>query len=297
MSITPPPRWSAVVVNYEAGPLLAGCVRTLLDDASAGEVEVVVVDNGSRDGSVAQLRAELPDVPVVTAGRNLGYSGGANLGVRATHAPVVAVCNPDLRVRVGTAAAVIARFDAEPDLAAVGPMVREVDGTLYPSARRVPTVGDAVGHGLVGLVKPDNAFTRRYRELDADPTQPRDVDWVSGAAIWLRREALAGVGGWDDSYFMYVEDVDLCWRLRRAGWRVAYEPDGEVTHVQGVSTARHPYRMIVEHHRSLLRFAAKRWRGWRRALLVPAACYLGLRAGLAILLRAVSRSGRGEKTG
>ena len=113
---------------------------------------------------------------------------------------------------------------------------------------------------------------------------------MSGAAIWLRRDALASVGGWDDGYFMYVEDVDLCWRLGRAGWRVAYEPAGEVTHVQGASTARHPYRMIVEHHRSLLRFAAKRWHGWRRVLLVPAAGYLGRPSGPRHgVLRAVCR--------
>ncbi len=117
----------------------------------------------------------------------------------------------------------------------------------------------------------------------------RDVDWVSGAAVWLRRAALEEVGGWDERYFMYVEDVDLCWSLRRAGWRVAYEPGGTVVHVQGASTDRHPYRMIVAHHRSLLRYAAKRWTGWRRVLLVPAACYLAARTGAECLVQALRR--------
>jgi N-acetylglucosaminyl-diphospho-decaprenol L-rhamnosyltransferase len=289
--VTPAPRWSAVVVNYEAGSLLTTCVRSLVQDASAGPPEVVVVDNGSRDGSIDRLRGELPTVRVVTPPKNLGYAGAANLGTAAATASVVAVCNSDLRVVPGTAAAMVARFDAEPTLGALGPTIREPDGTIYPSARRVPSLGDAVGHGVLGLVRRDNAFTRRYRELDADPALPRDVDWVSGAAIWLRRSALEQVGGWDDGYFMYVEDVDLCWRLGNAGWRVAYEPGGAVTHVQGVSTDRRPYRMIVEHHRSLLRFAGKRWHGWRRLLLLPAACYLGARAGFAVLLRAAARSG------
>jgi N-acetylglucosaminyl-diphospho-decaprenol L-rhamnosyltransferase len=156
-------------------------------------------------------------------------------------------------------------------------------------------VRDAVGHGLVGLFKPDNPFTRRYRELDADPTRPRDVGFVSGAAIWLRRRALDEIGGWDDGYFMYVEDVDLCWRLRQHGWRVAYEPGGEVVHVQGASTRHHPYRMLVAHHRSLLRFAAKRWQGWRRILLVPTAGYLAVRTGFAALVLAIGRrSARSE---
>jgi N-acetylglucosaminyl-diphospho-decaprenol L-rhamnosyltransferase len=211
------------------------------------------------------------------------------------------VCNCDLKIEPGTAAAMLSRFDAEPKIAAAGPSVRDPDGTRYPSARSIPSLRDAVGHGLFGLFWARNPFTRRYRELDADPTRPRDVGFVSGAAIWLRRTALDEVGGWDEGYFMYVEDVDLCWRLRAAGWRVVYEPGGEVAHVQGASTDRHPYRMILEHHRSLLRFAAKRWRGWRRALLLPAACYLALRAALAASIRAVrphgSRPGLPRATG
>jgi N-acetylglucosaminyl-diphospho-decaprenol L-rhamnosyltransferase len=279
------PRWAAVVVNYEAGSLLTECVRSVLADTSAGTPEVVVVDNGSTDGSIMALRTAFPEVVIVDPGGNVGYSAAANAGIAATRAPIVAVCNPDLHVRAGTAAAVVGRLEREPDLGAVGPEILEPDGTHYPSARQVPRLVDAVGHGTVGLVRRDNRFTRRYRELDADPGRPRDVDWVSGAAVWLRREALEQIDGWDDGYFMYVEDVDLCWRLRNAGWRVAYEPGGCVTHVQGASTDRHPYRMIVEHHRSLLRFAGKRWRGWRRLLLVPAAVYLWARAGFAIALR------------
>jgi N-acetylglucosaminyl-diphospho-decaprenol L-rhamnosyltransferase len=291
------PRWSAVVVNYEAGSLLTACVRSILADTSVGIPEVVVVDNGSTDGSVDELRAAVPEVVVLDPGGNVGYSAAANVGIAATHAPVVAVCNPDLLLHAGSGAAILGRFDAEPDLGAVGPAVFEPDGSRYPSARQVPRLVDAVGHGTVGLVKRENRFTRRYRELDADPNRPRDVDWVSGAAVWLRRAALDEVGGWDDGYFMYVEDVDLCWRLGNAGWRVAYEPGGSVTHVQGASTDRHPYRMIREHHRSLLRFAGKRWHGWHRVLLVPAAGYLGVRAGLAMGARAVRpRPGPPEAT-
>ena len=294
--------WAGVVVNYEAGPALAACVASLLaDDGAGGPPAVVVVDNGSRDGSVARLREVAGDVEVVTPTRNLGYAGAANRGIvavrRRRELGVVAVCNADVTIEPGTGAAMLARFGAEADLGALGPRITNLDGTIYPSARSVPSVGDAVGHGLLGLVWSGNPFTRRYRQLDVDPGTTREVDWVSGAAIWLRCEALDEVGGWDDRYFMYVEDVDLCWRLREAGWRIAYQPEGRVEHLQGLSTDRHPYRMIVAHHRSLLRFAARRWSGRRRLLLVPAAGYLGLRTLLALFKRLVAGRGRMPKVG
>jgi GT2 family glycosyltransferase len=224
----------------------------------------------------------LPAVTVLHPGANLGYARAANIGIAATHAPVVAVCNPDLEVEKGAAGALVRRLATEGELGAVGPLIRNTDGTIYPSARSDPRVRDAVGHGLLGLVWRTNPFTRRYRQLDADPSRPRDVDWVSGAAVWLRRDALDTVGGWDERYFMYVEDVDLCWQLRQGGWRVGYEPGGVVTHVQGAATAKHPYRMIIEHHRSLYRFASKRWRGARRLALPLAAAFLAVRAALAM---------------
>jgi len=284
------PRWAAVVINYEAGSALCDCVRSLLADTSAGDApQIVVVDNGSSDGSAAAVARALPAVTVLDPGANLGYARAANLGIAATEAPVVAVCNPDLEVETGAAGALLDRLDREDDLGAVGPMIRNTNGTIYPSARSVPRIRDAVGHGLLGLVWPTNPFTSRYRQLDADPESRRDVDWVSGAAVWLRRAALTTVGGWDERYFMYVEDVDLCWQLRGRGWRVAYEPGAVVTHVQGATTAKHPYRMIAEHHRSLYRFASKRWRGARRLALPLAAAFLTVRALLAMAEHALRR--------
>lgn len=280
--------WAAVVVNYEAGEALTACVASLLADVSAGgSPDVVVVDNGSSDGSVATLRGAWPDVRVVDAGGNVGYAAAANRGIAATTASVVAVCNPDLVVRPGTAAALVSVF-ADPTVGAAGPRVLNPDGSTYPSARRDPALVDAVGHAVLGRVWPRNPCTRRYRELDADPAVARDVDWASGAALWFRRDAIEGIGGWDEGYFMYLEDVDVGWRLRRAGWRVRYEPGGVVVHHQGLSTDRQPYRMILEHHRSSYRFAAKRWHGARRLLLLPAAAFLAVRALGALAVRACS---------
>ena len=295
----PPDGWAAVVVNYNAGPALVACVASVL--AQDPPPELVVVDNASTDGSLEALREAHPGVRVVRSGGNLGYARAANLGIAATDAPVVAVLNPDTVLGPGTGRALTARFAADAGLGAAGPRLLNTDGSVYPSARRIPGLVDAVGHGLLLFVWPDNPFTARYRETGADPARPREVDWVSGAAIWLRRAALDDVGGWDERYFMYVEDVDLCWRLRRAGWRVAYEPAGTVEHLLGVSTASRPYRMIAEHHRSLLRFASVRFTGPRRALLGPAAAFLAARGALAMahhrLAARQGANGSGWRTG
>ena len=285
------PHWAAVVVNYETGDRLAHCVRSVLADTSAGPVELVVVDNGSTDGSVDTLRAAVPDVRVVSPPENLGYARAANLGIAATRAPVVAVLNADIVVEPGAAKVLVDRLDREARLGACGPRLRNPDGTDYPSSRTMPSIPVAVGHAVFVLWKPDNRYTSHYRQLDADPATPRLVDVVSGAAIWFRRAALDDVGGWDERYFMYLEDTDLCWRLRRAGWDVAYEPSAVVDHEQGASTARHPYRMLLEHHWSAYRFARVRLTGVRVVLLPFAAVFLAARAVLAVLAHAWRTAG------
>ena len=281
-------RVAAVVVNYESDGALARCVTDL---AAVGPAELVVVDNGSTDGSVATASAEVPGLQVLTPGRNLGYGAGVNRGVAATTAPLVLVCNPDLEVPPDAVGALVAVLDADPRWALVGPLVRTPEGGRYPSARRFPSLVDAAGHALLGLFAPDNRFTRAYQrsELDDATVEAREADWVSGACFLVRRAAFEAVGGFDEAYFMYAEDVDLCWRIGRAGWRVAYAPAAEVIHLQGRSTDRHPYRMIFEHHRSLLRFASRSSDGWRSALLPLVAVGIAVRAGLACIARARGR--------
>jgi N-acetylglucosaminyl-diphospho-decaprenol L-rhamnosyltransferase len=276
-----------VVVNYESGSALARCVRCLVDD---GVAEVVVVDNGSTDGSLGEVRDSSPEAAVLVPGANLGYGAAANRGVAATSAPFVLIANSDLEVGSGAVAALHRWLSDNPRCALVGPLIRDATGERYPSARRFPSLLDAAGHALLGLFRPDNRFTRAYQQshLGTPGRGPETVDWVSGACFMVRRSAFEELGGFDESYFMYAEDVDLCWRLGRAGWHVDYLPTAEVTHAQGVSTGRHPYRMVVEHHRSLLRFAARSSTGWRRALLPLVAVGLGVRAALACLVRATA---------
>jgi N-acetylglucosaminyl-diphospho-decaprenol L-rhamnosyltransferase len=271
---------SAIVVNFNSAGVLADCVTTLRE---AGVDEILVVDNGSTDDSRAQLRRADRDAVWLSSGGNVGYGRAANLGAQQAKGQALLICNPDIVARPGLVKTLLATVDAEPGTGIVGPRLLNSDSSVYPSARAFPSLVDALGHGLLGMVWQGNPFSRRYKLLDWDHDDRRRVDWVSGACFLMTREAWEDIGGFDSRYFMYMEDVDLCWRAGRAGWAVVYEPAAEVTHVQGVSTDSMPYRMIVTHHRSLWRFATRTTSGWRTLLLPVVGVGLVGRAAIACL--------------
>ncbi len=275
---------SAVVVNHDAGDSLLACVASL---RAEGVTDVIVVDNASSDGSLEALLSVDSAVRMVRTGTNRGYGAGANRGIETSDLELVLVSNPDVAVHHGAVAALVDVLRADPTLAIVGPRILEPDGTRYPSARRFPSLVDAAGHALLGDLVPSNRFTRRYRLGSVDAEEVTEVDWVSGACFLARRRALEELHGFDESYFMYAEDTDLCWRARRAGWGVAFVPGAAVTHLQGVSTARRPYRMLAAHHRSVFRFAARTEQGWRRLALPATAVFLALRLAVLCARRAL----------
>ncbi len=288
------PRWGAVVVNYHSGPVLAESVDALLRDDSGGPVEVVVVDNGSTPGEMEALIATRPTVTVLHPGANLGYARAANLGIAATNAPIVAVFNSDAIVETGSGRVVLARFHADARVAVVGPRITNPDGTVYPSARTAPSLGAAVGHAILGGLVPRNRFTLAYRQLEADPTVGREVDWVSGAAMWFRRSALDQIGGWDERFFFFMEDMDVCRTIRSTGATVWYEPAARVMHEVGTSRASAPTRSIVMHHRAAYRYTEKWSTGPRRWILPAAGAFLTGRAGVQIVAGTAHRLLRSE---
>ncbi len=286
----------AVVVDHDAGPLLQRCVRSLLDD---GATPVVVVENGAA-GSAGAALAELvaargaPPVHIVRPGRNLGFGAGVNRGLAALAGESsppewVLVSNPDLVVHTGALRAMRDGLESHPAWAVVGPRIFTEAGEVYPSVRSFPSFTDAAGHALLALFNPENPFTRRYNPGSPEGDIVTAAGWVSGSCFLARRSALEELGGFDEAYFMYAEDMDLCWRAHDAGWGVGFTGTAEVTHVQGVSTARHPYRMMVAHHRSALRFTFRTTKGWRRAALPLAAVVLGARMAMATVRLAMTR--------
>ena len=261
---------SLVIVNHESGEHLSRCLAAL--PAALGEVqaEIVVVDNASTHDDLDALQASNPLVGFIRNPENRGYGRACNQGAAATSAPpLLCFLNPDTIPGPQCLERMVTRIGAANDVGGVGPAIYNSDGTLYPSCRVIPSLGVALGHAFFGLVWPENSFTRRYQLGDWDHKSDREVDWISGAAMLIRREAFMQAGGFDEGYFMYAEDVDLCDRLRKAGWKIIYQPDARMTHHAAGSTRRAPYRMIRHHHFSLIRYAYNKSKGAPTILAFP----------------------------
>jgi len=276
----------AVVVDFNAGSILADAVRSLLDD---GVSQLVVVENGDQ-GSVLSALGELAEgCEIVHTGTNVGFGAGVNRGVaRLSEAhDVLIVANPDAVVHHGALGLLVRSLEDHPDWGIVGPTVLTEDGAVYPSVRRFPNPLDAAGHALFGLVSDENPFTRRYRSAGSRPDG--GVDWVSGSFFAIKRECFEELGGFDEAYFMFAEDMDLCFRAHELGIGVGVAPTAVVTHVEGVTRRAHPYKMLVAHHRSALRFAASSTRGPARLALPLAAVVLWLRLVGSLAAMAIHR--------
>ncbi|MBI2238840.1 MAG: glycosyltransferase family 2 protein [Actinobacteria bacterium] len=280
---------AVVVVNFNAGEYLARCVGSVLATAGGIALDVVVVDNASGDGSHRAAAAAHPGIRLIENPENRGLSAAWNQGIRATSAPFVLVLNPDAEIWAGTLEGLVKLAGDRPRAGAIGPLIRNSDGTLYRTGRKVPSIPEALGHVLLGPLLPNNRFSRAYTLADWDRGTEREVDWVSGSCMLLRRKALDEIGLFDERFFLYAEEVDLFKRLRDGGWTVLFTPELEVLHEGGVSTGR-SRRMQIQHSRSAyLYFEKHHARGWRKIFLPFAWLALRLRAEVVSLKQ---RSGR-----
>lgn len=271
---------AVVIVNYDTGDYLERCLRSLAEHRGDIETDVLIVDNDSRDGSHTRAVAAHPWARLIENHTNIFLSPAWNQGIRETKAPWILLLNPDTEWWAGTLADLVAIARAHPRPGIVGPLVRNSDGTIYPSGRPFPSVTDALGHAFLGTVAPGNRFTRRYHLDGWDRTTAREVDWVSGCCMLVPREALDQVGGLDERFPLYGEELDLATRLRAVGRSVVYTPAVEIVHEVGVSTGR-GHRVLVTHSNSIYRYyRLHRAAGWRRATLPLAWVALRLRAEL-----------------
>ncbi len=251
---------SAVIVNWNGGRDLLHCIESLLAQGWP-ELEVIVVDNASTDGSADRAAEKFPQVSIVRHSRNLGYAKGANAGVARSSGEFVLLLNPDVRLRQGALRKLADFASSRPEAGVVGPKILNPDGSLQYSCRRFPNLPAAfLRHTPLEAFLPRHRYLRHYLMLDFDHDSVREVDWVSGACMFLRRRALEEVGGFDEKFFLYCEDMDLCLRMRGAGWRVFYFPHAEAVHATGSSSWRRPFASVFHAHRSMWLFYRKYFR-------------------------------------
>jgi GT2 family glycosyltransferase len=253
---------SIVVVTYNSRDHVLECLRSLGREAGGTRdpaTEYVVLDNDSGDGTADAVERTLPHVRVVRSGENLGYARAVNRGVAATTGRHVLVSNPDCVWRAGALEALRSWLDRHPRCGIAAPRIRNPDGSLEYSARAYPDHFAFLfnRYSLLSRLFPGNPWTRRYLMLDWDHASPRSVDWVSGAAMLVRRDAVLQVGGMDEAFFMFNEDVDWCRRMNQAGWSVDYVPEAEVVHHIGASLGGVADRVILERHRGMIHYFRK----------------------------------------
>lgn len=247
-------RVAAVLVSWNTRDELLRALASLRSEDAA--LEVVVVDNASGDGSADAVAAAHPAVTLIRNAENVGFGRAANQGLTATTAPYVLLLNSDAELRPGALAAMARILDARPEVALVGPRTRFPDGAIQLSwGARPGLVVEWNQRRLVRGIDAREPGALRHAEQVA--SREHEPDWLS-ASTWLaRREALLAAGLFDEGFFLYWEDVDLCLRLRAAGWRLVFTPAAEVVHRQGASNARSGGRALAEYHRSHRRFYRK----------------------------------------
>ncbi len=256
---------------------------------------MIVVENNSEDDSGGMVAREFPWVRLLQQYKNLGFTGGNNLALQARAGRHALLLNSDTIVHPGAIAELIRAIETQPKIGIFGPKILNPDGSLQFSCRRFPNPIAALFRNTpLGRLFPKNRFTRDYLMTDWDHSQPLQVDWVSGAALLIRQEALDQVKGLDSDFFMFCEDIDICWRTWKAGFSVSYWPHAVITHKIGSSTSKAPNRMIVRFHRSMFLFFRKHQLGQVTPVLRPlaflgAAAALGLRASLFLAKNQVDR--------
>jgi GT2 family glycosyltransferase len=280
------PELAAIIVNYNGGPELRLALRSIADDLGSRRWEAVVVDNASSDGSGAIAEEFAPSGRLIRNDHNAGFASGVNRGLQASSASLVLIMNPDCRLEPGAIAALEAELARNDGCAVVGPRIFDPDGSVQGSARGDPDMWTGLFGRSTWLSRalPRLPVARRnvVTEAAIDSGQRSVVvDWLSGACMLARREALEAVDGFDERYFLYWEDADLCRRLRSRGWHVRYVPAARAVHRVGHSSRTARTSAIRAFHRSAyLYYATHVATGLRQPARVIARALLAVRCWL-----------------
>jgi GT2 family glycosyltransferase len=271
-----------VIVSWNVRDLLRRCLQSIFEQgklsAPGGEAwlmhhgswETIVVDNASSDGSAEMIHHEFPHVLLITNDENRGFTAANNQGLALAQGRYLLLLNPDTELVGGALATMVGYLEENPEVGALGPQLRYPDGSIQSSRRRFPTFATALLEStVVQQWWSDNRLLRRYYMADTPDNEIQPVDWLVGACLLVRRQTYEQVGGLDEGFFMYSEELDWCRRIKDAGWEVVYLPTATVMHHEGKSSeqvvpARHVHfqsskvRYFRQHH-GALQAEALRW--------------------------------------
>lgn len=258
---------SVCIVNYNARELLRDCLDSIIRENPS---EIIVVDNASTDGSVGMITEEFPSLNLVRLSKNIGYGSAANRGVEKCRLDYVLLLNSDTIVKPGAFRALIDYLEAHESAAIIGPRIINPDGTPQTSCFHFPTPLHILLYlsNFYRFILKIPIVRKRSLQASAGDHLPAVVPWVLGAALAFRREEFASVGGFDESFFMYFEEVDLCYRLARKGRQTHYAPVAEIIHIGGASTQQQRDEMNMQYFASLARYYRKHYSWIRLVVLV-----------------------------
>ena len=254
---------SAVVVNHNAGSLLAQCIQVALQQAQ----QIIVVDNASSDSSLRELETHFSTenhLQIVRLNNNVGFAAGCNAGFAASTQPYILFLNPDCILSSGSLQRMVQVMKSDPHIGMVGGYLANPDGSEQGGGRRaIPTPWRAFvrAFGLYRLAKYwPQVFFDFHLDKQPLPQAPIEVEAISGALMLVRREAINDVGPWDENYFLHCEDLDWCMRFKQKNWKIIFVPDAPVTHFQGTCSRSRPFFVAWHKHKGMLRFYRKFFR-------------------------------------
>lgn len=272
-----PPMVSVVIVNYRVPLLLRECLLSLRESQGVDDLDVIVVDNNSGDNSHAMVESEFPEVEWIGLKSNIGFGKACNVGARRARGRYLVMLNPDTVVRETTLADCVAFADSHPNAGMIGPKILNPDGSLQVSCRRsfpTPLVAFYRMSGLSRLFPRSRRFGR-YNLTYMDPDEPAEVDAISGSFMFLRRDVFDSIGGFDERFFMYGEDLDLCQRVHERGHEVWYYPGTQIVHFKGKSSSKRAIRSRANFYEAMIIFSRK-YRHLRETFLPGWLIYLGI---------------------
>ncbi len=258
---------SIIIVSWNVADYVAACLASIT--SSRFELEIIVVDSASQDDTVARVRRDFPHVRVMPQTQNVGYTRGNNIGLAAASGRHLLLLNPDTEIVGDALTPLIAYLDAHPNVGIIGPHTLNTDHTTQSTRRRFPTIPLAFLESTWLQPLAPKALLAHYYVSDLPDDGVYEVDWVQGSALMMRREVYAQIGGMDENYVMFFEELDLCKRARNAGWRVVYDGEAQIVHHGGKSTDQVAARKHIYFQESKLRYFRK-YHGPAVALLLRA---------------------------